>query len=256
MQPLPTMSNLHAEMTEIFSSVQGEGLLVGLRQIFLRFCGCNLSCAYCDTPTTIAPEPCMVELTPGRRDFVPVENPVPFEKVYTLIEGWLKGWPGVHDSISLTGGEPLVNCQVLGSWLPRLRGLLPIYLETNGVMHEALSSVIEHIDLIGMDIKIPSTAGIADYWEDHRIFLEIAAKKKVYVKVIIGDETEDWEIIKCSEIVQSVNKTIPLILQPITLASGKTGVTPLKTLEFQEIAYRFLSEVRVIPQTHKFMGQL
>jgi len=35
---------------EIFSSFQGEGTLVGRRQIFIRFAGCPLRCSYCDTP--------------------------------------------------------------------------------------------------------------------------------------------------------------------------------------------------------------
>ena len=40
---------LEAPIVEIFSSIQGEGLLVGRRQIFVRFAGCNLDCNYCDT---------------------------------------------------------------------------------------------------------------------------------------------------------------------------------------------------------------
>ena len=34
---------------EIFTSIQGEGLYVGEKQIFVRFCKCNLACRYCDT---------------------------------------------------------------------------------------------------------------------------------------------------------------------------------------------------------------
>ena len=41
------MSN--AIIKEIFSSIQGEGPYIGEKQLFIRFCGCNLNCAYCDT---------------------------------------------------------------------------------------------------------------------------------------------------------------------------------------------------------------
>ncbi|MCS7180168.1 MAG: 7-carboxy-7-deazaguanine synthase QueE, partial [bacterium] len=40
---------MYFKISEIFFSIQGEGLLQGLPFIFLRFCGCNLKCRWCDT---------------------------------------------------------------------------------------------------------------------------------------------------------------------------------------------------------------
>ena len=255
--PAPaTMSDHPADLIELFSSIQGEGLLVGLRQIFLRFYGCNLTCAYCDTERQVPPSCCAIEGTPGRRDFVPVSNPVALDRVLSHLAGWQSGWPGLHHSLGLTGGEPLLRLEILREWLPPLRKHLPIYLETNGVLSTALQVLINHIDYIGMDFKLPSTAGVGDFWERHAEFLSVAAAKKVFVKVVVGEDTEEWEIGKSCEIIAAIDQSIPLILQPVTGDDGQVAISPIKVLELQELAHLMLREVRVIPQTHKFMGQI
>jgi len=37
-------------ISEIFHSIQGEGLLLGVPSVFVRTSGCNLRCRWCDTP--------------------------------------------------------------------------------------------------------------------------------------------------------------------------------------------------------------
>jgi 7-carboxy-7-deazaguanine synthase len=251
------MNKLPAAMVECFSSIQGEGVLVGLRQAFLRFSGCNLNCTFCDTPGMSAtPSGCLLEQTPGRRDFLTVENPVACERILALIESWTRCRPGIHHSISVTGGEPLLHGRHLRDWLPELRRLLPIHLETNGTLPDALAPLMPHLDYIGMDIKLPSASGCPGLWEEHRQFLEIASKSRVYVKIVMDSSTEDWEIVRSCELIAEVDRDIPLILQPMTSPDGTISISSLRTLEFQEIAGARLHEVRVIPQTHKFMGVL
>ena len=254
--PAPAISPTESHLIEVFSSIQGEGVLVGLRQVFLRLSGCNLNCSFCDTPgMTRTPRECLLELTPGRRDFFKVPNPVSLERVASLIESWTAGWPGIHHSISVTGGEPLLYGTELLEWLPALRRLLPIYLETNGTLPDALEPLIPHLDFIGMDFKLPSASGCPELWDVHASFLELAAQKSVFVKIVVDRGTEDWEIERSCALIAAVDRTIPLILQPMTLENGTIAISPLRTLEFQEMAAD-LKEVRVIPQTHKFMGQL
>ena len=244
-------------MVECFSSIQGEGVLVGLRQAFLRFSGCNLNCSFCDTPgMSDIPSECLLEQTPGKRDFAKVSNPVTCEQIVALIASWTRGWPGIHHSISVTGGEPLLHGAHLRDWLPELRRLLPIHLETNGTLPDALAPLMPYLDYIGMDIKLPSASGCPGLWEEHQRFLEISSQKNVYVKVVMDGSTQGWEIERSCELIAGVDRAIPLILQPMTLPDGTISISALRTLELQEIASTRLNEVRVIPQTHKFMGVL
>ena len=250
------MSDRSANVIELFSSIQGEGLLVGLRQVFLRFHGCNLDCTYCDTHHHDLPATALLEVTPGRRDFIPEPNPVALEKVLESLNLWLRGWPGIHHSLSITGGEPLINLDVLRTWLPPLQQLLPVYLETNGILSHVLEQLIEHIDFISMDIKLPSSSGCTELWEKHRQFLQVATQKTAFVKMVICDATEDWEITRACELMADIDPATPCILQPMTCGDGTLGIKPLRMLQLQEIAAGLLAEVRVIPQTHKFIGQL
>jgi len=254
-----TMSNTSANMVEVFSSIQGEGMLVGLRQVFLRFHGCNLACDYCDTRethSTPAPEFCEMEEAPGCGDFKRIANPIAIRTLREVLIRWVDRYPGVHHSISLTGGEPLLHSATLVEWLPVLRGLLPIYLETNGILFSELSHCIDFLDHISMDVKLPSTSGTVDLWEQHRSFLHIASRKNVFVKIVVSNATQPSEIARTCDLILSVDRRIPLVIQPMTDTTGAVAISSRKLLEFQETAGGCLHEVRVIPQTHKFLRML
>lgn len=245
-----------ANLVEVFSSVQGEGLLIGCRQVFIRFIGCNLDCDYCDTNVGVATDTCRMELTPGRLDFQTLANPVEMQRVLALLERWQSGWPKVHHSISLTGGEPLLHVELLHAWLPQLRALLPLHLETNGVLHSALAKIVREIDHISMDIKLPSSSGETSLWEHHRDFLKVAAASNISVKVVVNAATEHWEIERAAALIAAFDAAIPLIIQPETAEDLSIRIAPLALLELQEIAAAILTDVRIIPQTHRFIGLL
>lgn len=238
-------------IVEVFSSVQGEGLYVGTRQVFVRFSGCNLSCAYCDTPESRhASEYALVERNAGKRDFDKITNPVTVDQLAQKINSLLSLR---HHSVSLTGGEPLCQAPAIARLAPKLDSR--IYLETNGTMSDRLLSVLPHIDIISMDIKLPSITG-RSYWQEHHEFLRLAATKEVFVKLVITDQTNADEFAHALDLVTLVDADIPLVLQPVTPSNTCKAVTPDAMLFYQESALKSLRNVRVIPQTHKLMGQL
>jgi organic radical activating enzyme len=227
-------------------------LLVGCRQIFVRMAGCNLDCAYCDTPFQ-ATEFCRVEDAPSSGLFRPLHNPVSLDTLLNLLSDWNRRLPGLHHSIALTGGEPLLQASLLGEWLPSLRELLPIYLETNGTMPAALEPLLPRLDWISMDLKLPSVSGSPTPWQDHCNFLALAREKECQVKVVVGGETSVREVSAAARMVQEVAPQVPLVLQPVT-REGRIGLSSDHLIALHTAAARIHPTTRIIPQTHRFLG--
>jgi organic radical activating enzyme len=236
-------------VVEVFSSVQGEGIYVGCRQIFVRFAGCNLACAYCDTAYAREEHAlCRVEDGPGsgRRRYLP--NPLTPDELADVLEGLSLH---LHHSVSLTGGEPLLYPEFLRRLLPRVEGTRAgIYLETNGTLPAAMEAVLDLVDVVAMDVKLPSVTGLRAFWDLHRRFLELAARRTVFVKAVVGPTTTVSEVLAAAALVRDVAPAVPLVLQPV----GPGGVPAAHLLELQAAALGLLDDVRVIPQTHSLMG--
>ncbi len=243
-------------ISEIFSSIQGEGILAGRRQVFVRLMECNLDCRYCDTLFAKS-DICRIESKPGSGTFLNLPQPLPLHKISALFDDWRVQLPGAHHSVSFTGGEPLLYADALAEWFPEIRKSLPIHLETNGTMHIALRQVKEQVDYISMDMKLPSTAGCTEHlWDLHALFLSEAHGNTVSVKVVVGDSTTTGEIRQVCDVIASVDTTVPLFIQPLMLPGGNIGITAAHILRLQELASSYLPDVRVIPQMHKLLGAL
>ncbi len=241
-------------VTEIFSSVQGEGLLAGCRQVFIRLYGCNLNCSFCDTALNEKPDYCRFELTPGQGDFKLLPNPLKSAVAAATASTYDLT---LHHSVSLTGGEPLLHTSFIRELIPLLKGTRRgIYLETNGTLPDKLSEIIDLVDIIAMDFKLPSVSGLPPYWEEHRRFLKIAVSKETYVKIVVGKDTTITEIDKAAKLIKSVTQNVPLIIQPVSRNGKVKGIIPARTLALQRQALKKLNDVRIIPQTHKIMNCL
>ena len=239
-------------LIEIFSSVQGEGKYVGCRQIFIRSAECNLNCAYCDTNFK-ATDFCNVETSAGSMTFEQIKNPVAAAQVAEIIKRFNNEVP-TH-SVSFTGGEPLLHWKLISEVATLIKDSgLKIFLETNGTLAKELAQIINFVDIVSMDIKLPSVAG--NYFNQHREFLKIAVQKDLYTKIVISAETTLEEFDAAINLLEKISPQILLILQPVTPVKNVKAISARKILELQARALTKLKSVRVIPQTHRFINIL
>jgi 7-carboxy-7-deazaguanine synthase len=225
-----------AEITEIFSSVQGEGLCIGQRQVFVRFRGCNLECSFCDTEEGLSYETLSVESV--------------HEKILQLNS------ESIHNTVALTGGEPLEQSDFLKALLPGLKEAgFKIYLETNATLSSRLCDIISFVDTISADIKLPSVSGNMPCWKEHEAFLEKAFEKEFFVKVVVSDKTDEKEFDRAIGIVKDMSIDIPFIIQPETKSCAcSINISADRLMGLQQRALKALNNVLVIPQAHKMMG--
>ncbi|MEK7381867.1 MAG: 7-carboxy-7-deazaguanine synthase QueE [Elusimicrobiota bacterium] len=221
-----------ARMIEVFSSLQGEGLRVGERQIFVRLGGCNLHCDYCDEPDTI-------DIPSGK-----VESAGFVKSAIARLDRGHR-----HRCVSWTGGEPLLHPAFLAPlmrWV-RARGLKN-YLETNGTLSAAMRALAPLCDVVAMDMKLPSSTGRAT-WDLHRAFLE-EAPRGTFVKVVLTARSTEAEWRRVLALLRGAQRRLPLVLQPATAMHGADTIPPKRCLRFESMARRVVRDVIIVPQWH------
>ena len=245
-------------LSEIFSSIQGEGPYVGERHLFVRFCGCHRDCVFCDTNTERT-ETVVVENDPGSGTFDQVPNPLSVDQVMELISKVDR--KKTNRRVSLTGGAPLLQAHFLRELLPHLCAEeYSIYLETAGDLVQQLKSIIEWVDIVAMDVKLSSVTHEPNAFPAHWQFLKTCRDfdVDVFVKMVLSSETDDGELIAAAKGIKKAGGADTLVvLQPMTKAA-RTDAVPSgeQLLRWQDKVSSVLSNVRVIPQTHKMLEML
>ncbi len=229
---------MKAPIIEIFSSFQGEGLLIGERQIFVRFAGCNLNCNYCDTNDSKSEK--------SGKLMTPQEVSDEINKFIT---------PDCR-TISFTGGEPSIYPEFISEVSKNFD--LNIMLETNGTLPDNID-LIEKLDVVSLDIKLPEHF---DGEFDENIFLNeikslnllMAKSINVYCKVVILPSTK---IKSFKEVVEKLSQNISnksnlkIIIQPSS-PLGEWKDINFKLFKFSEVVGQYF-EVSTIPQIHKIL---
>lgn len=118
-------------IAEIFYSVQGEGMLVGVPSVFVRTSGCNLRCSWCDTPYT---------------SWQPQGGELACEQILEAVAAY----PAGH--VVVTGGEPMIAPGIV-PLTQALRGRgLHVTVETAGTVFTAVAC-----DLMSISPKLANS---------------------------------------------------------------------------------------------------
>ena len=169
-------------ISEIFYSVEGEGIQIGRLEVFVRLSKCNLNCKWCDTKY-------------AKQDGREME----IQEVLSEIEKYR------CKNISITGGEPLCQSSQLLDLLSQLKSLgYWVQINTNGTLFDR--RIFELVDLVSMDCKCPSSgekSNMAVVEKTRALF-----DHKAQLKFVVSDKT-DLDYAK--HIIKKLNPTNSII---------------------------------------------
>jgi 7-carboxy-7-deazaguanine synthase len=155
------------KIAELFYSIQGEGVLVGVPSVFIRTSGCNLRCTWCDTPyTSWQPEGTDLEL----------------EQILDEVAAH----PARH--VVVTGGEPMIAPDIIPLTARLRQRGLHITIETAGTVFTPVSC-----DLMSISPKLANSTPDDPRWgRQHerlriqpQVLAELMARYEYQLKFVI-----------------------------------------------------------------------
>ena len=218
-------------INEVFLSVQGEGLHVGERTVFVRFYGCPLRCVWCDQPEALS------HTGVGRFEEATPEQ----------VLGRVSAFPDVR-RVCLTGGEPVIAPEPALVWLVRALKSAGYWLsiETSGA--RVVEGLFEWIDFWtvapkGRSARTFSGDVVQAQVPTLRRFLSLPSGRVQLKFVIQGSEDMDDAV----RILDTLEYRGTIVLQPEHGAGDGARL-------FERWPWSRYPEARLIPQTHKMVG--
>ncbi len=207
----------------MFVSINGEGPRAGELAVFLRFCGCNLNCSYCDTR--------WANTADVKYRLASAEELVEYVKS-----------TGVKN-VTLTGGEPLLQTDIARLIAQLGTSGAEVEIETNGSVPLKDIVSLSPRPAITSDYKLPSS-GMEKYMLTEN-FSYITIRDAV--KFVIGDMCD---LARAEEIIYGYGLTdrCRVYFSPVF---GK--INPAEIAEFMK--KRKLNGVRLQLQLHKIIWE-
>lgn len=232
------------QLSEIFTSIEGEGILIGTKTMFIRMAGCHLGCIWCDT-----------------RYALPFDSGKAYtlEHVKKMISEELR--PNTY-KVNFTGGEPLLQHLAVADLAKFIKDKgLKTYLESSCFDSHRFEKVLPFIDISKIEFKMSDSEAVDS--EHHATLLinerecldmSIAWSKTTYIKVVVTASSSIEEFRKLLHDTFAHIQTRDLagfIIQP---SSGMEAPSLEKLLDFYDATYPIYHNVRIIPQLHKLIG--
>ena len=240
-----TENKTRVRVSEIFTSIEGEGVFVGKKTLFIRLSGCHLKCRWCDT-----------------RYALPLDSGIDYqvEEIKDLV---VKERQPFTYKVNFTGGEPLLQIEAvtqLADFIKRHTNL-KTYIESSCFDSELFSKILPYMDICKVEFKTEDSKVVKDEDYDNLLIneircLELAVQnsKTTYIKIVVTNSTK---LDSFKNLVCNISKKIKpsdimgFIIQPSDIIDQPTVN---KLLDIYDIVQPMFPEVRIIPQLHKEIG--
>lgn len=235
---------MKVRLFEIFTSVEGEGILYGTKTLFVRLAGCPFTCFYCDTKESLP-------LTSGTEYSI--------EDANHLIDSSLKNQTY---KVNFTGGDPLIQHEAVALLAKHIQDKkIPTYLESSCFDIDRFNHVLPFIDIVKIEFKTKDSDFVdSKHYEkliSHTMKClqsSVKSKKTTYIKIVVSSKTQPNEFAKLvQEIFDKISKDDidGFIIQP-TYGISEPSLELL--LELYDLVFPHYIDVKVVPQLHKFIG--
>jgi len=235
---------MKVRLFEIFTSVEGEGILYGTKTLFVRLAGCPFTCFYCDTKESLP-------LDSGKEYDI--------QEASRLIDSNLKKQTY---KVNFTGGDPLIQHEAVAELAKHVQSKkIPTYLESSCFDSDRFNHVLPFIDIVKIEFKTKDSEFVDSKHYERLIEnamnclkSSVSTKKTTYIKIVVSSKTELNEFTNLvKNIFNSVSKNQidGFIIQP-TYGIEEPSLDLL--LNLYDVVYPYYTDVKVVPQLHKFIG--
>ena len=233
-------------ISEVFTSLEGEGVLFGTKTLFVRLAGCPFSCFYCDTDYAL-----------------PMDSGTEYglEEACRMVGRSLE--PNTF-KVNFTGGDPLMQPEAVAEMARFVRSTsgVPTYLESACFDAARFRAVAPHMDYIKAEFKT-ADSGFVDAARHPGIVasaaeclrIAIGLGKFTYAKIVVSDATS---VESFAELVGEILRAAPggrglsgMVIQPV---HGRGAPDLRLLLRLHDAAKPLYGDVRVVPQLHKEIG--